>query len=297
MAGKLIDLQDLRSFIQDGDTVAVGGAWLYMHPMALVRELIRAGCKDLTLLVNMASIDADLPIGAGCIREVQFTFISLTLFGLAPNFRRRVENGTLKATEYCEELLTAGLKAASWGVGFVPSPQPLGSDILRVVHPELKVIECPYTGQKLIAVPAMKPDVALIHAQRADEQGNVQIPCMTFLDIDMARASDRVIVSVEEIVSTEEIRRTREQTVLFHWEVDGVVHLPWGAHPTSCVGHYPYDPWHYMEYAEMAQREETFQQYLERYVYLPRHQDYLQAIGEERLALLKELKEGVKIWE
>lgn len=291
---KVRKLEDIREFIKDGDSVAVGGAWLSSHPMALVRQIIRSGIKNLHVMTILGSVDIDMLVGAGCVERLMFSFVSMEAYGLAPNFRRAIEKGELKYDEISGLAIIIGFEATGRGVPFLPYRGPFGSDYLNQRPDFYKKIACPFTGEEMTAVPAIKPDVAIIHAQRADPAGNIQIEGTAGSDLELAKAAKRVIVTVEEIVPTDGLRENPFKTKIPRIYVDVVVEQPFGAHPTSLVPSYVGDPWHMMTYMEMAAKVDTFRSYLDRYV-MKSEDEYLEAAGGlKRMNLLKRLAREVK---
>lgn len=287
MTPKVVSLEEATSLVADGAFLAVGGYFLSYHPVALVRELVRVGKRSLRVLAPLGSVDADLLIAGGCVSEIHFSMISLEQFGFAPNFRSWIEAGRVSAIEYPESVIIAGLRAANSGMPFGATRVGLGSDQLQL-HPEFKVSGCPLTGEPYVAVPPLQPDVTVMHAPRADQWGNVQFDDV-FLELELARASRTVIVTVEEIVPEGAIAG---RVTIPQYLVDAVVEVPFGAHPTGCYPRYVFDGWHLLDY--VAAGRDGFDGYLERYVRAPRTQAaYLEAAGGvERLMRLNRLALG-----
>lgn len=291
---KVAKLSDVGKLVKDGDKVAIGGSWLGGHPMAVLREIIRQGIKNLTAITVVGSIDIDLLIGAGCLSRLIFSFVSMEAFGLAPNFRRAIEKEGLPYDEMTGLAVIIGLEAGGRNVPFLPYRGPFGSDLVRYRPEFYKEIKCPFTGEELIAAAAIVPDVAIIHATRADHRGSIQIEGTSGTDIEMMRAAKKRIVSVEEIVPTEDIWKHPEKTKIPNFQVDTVIEAPLGAHPCSCAPHYVFDPWHIMKYMQAASSPDTFKQYLDEYVMKPEF-EYLEAIGGMRqAAILRRLAREVK---
>lgn len=252
MSGKVVPLEALGDVVPDGATVALGGAWFSNHPMAAVRQLIRAGRRDIHAMTVVGSVDVDLLAAAGVLGHLSFSMVTLEAFGLAPNVRRGIEGGTLGFTEYTGLGILIGLEAQGRGVPFLPYRGPFGSDIPSH-YPQIYATSiCPFTGEELTAVRALQPDVAIVHALRCDDEGNAQWDGTSGPDVDMAKAARRVVVTCEEVVSREEIVRTAHMTKLPGYYVEAVVEAPFGAHPTSHIPRYPQDAWQIMEYAETA---------------------------------------------
>jgi len=292
---KVAKLSDITKLIKDGDRVAIGGAWLSSHPMAIIRQIIRSGIKHLSLITILGSVDIDLMIGAGCVDRLMFSFVSMEAYGLAPNFRRAIEKGGLAYDEITGLAIILGFEAAGRGVPFLPYRGPFGSDCVKQRPAFYKTINCPFTGEEMVAVPALKPDVAIIHAQRADPAGNIQIEGTGGSDLELAKAAEKVIVTVEEVVPIEVLRENPYKTKIPRFYVDMVIEQPFGAHPTSSIPIYVSDPWHMITYTEMAASPDTFKQYLDNYV-MKSEDEYLEAVGGlKQMNLLKKLAREVKL--
>jgi glutaconate CoA-transferase subunit A len=293
LRSKLVSLADAAARIADGARLALGGFAVYQHPMALVRELARQGRRDLTVVGTVNGNDVDLLAGAGCLRRVETSYVGLEKYGLALNFRRRVESGELEIVDYPEVLSFDRFRASQDNLSFWPCDYLGGTDILTY-NKEIRAFDCPLTGRRLHAVPPAAPDVAVIHAVAADEQGNVVVPPRHLmpqsLDVTLARACDTLIVTVEKVVAREEIRRHAPHVQIPSYRVSCVVEAPWGAHPTPLLGRYLADDAHFREYVEASATTEGFAGYLRKSVTGPRdHFAYLELIGLERLARLQEI--------
>ena len=275
MKEKVKELKEAIGLIKEGDKVALGGVGRNRAPMAAVREIIRQGIGGLHLIGREKGMDFDLLIGAGLVKRVSAAYVGLEEFGLAPHFRRAVEAGKLEMDEHtCGSVITA-LRAGAMGVPFLPMKGVIGSDLMKI-HQDFKVIECPFSGERLLAVQALVPDVAIVHAQRGDPYGNVQLKGSRFEDIIMIKGAKRRVVTVEEIVPHEEILASPEETTIPYFLVDAIVEVPRGAHPTSCYLYYGSDRGHIGEYLKRSRSPEDFQGYLQEYVFGPRdHQEYL----------------------
>ncbi len=285
---RVLDEIEAARWIEDGMTVAVGAP----APMALVRQLIRRGVKGLTVIDSGPSLD--MLIAAGCVRKV----ISYYAGGgfeipVLPSFRRAVEGGEIEVWECEEGILCAGLQAAAQALPFTPWRGGVGTS-LPDVNPDLKLMKDPIRGETLIAVPAIVPDVAILHAALADAHGNVQhLGGPGWLDLYLHRAADRTIVQVERIVANEDIRREPWATTIA--PAEAIVRAPWGAHPFYSRGFYVQDKGHlrgYIDAANAAARGEggeALDAYLSRYCREPAtHADYLERIGIRRLLSLNE---------
>ena len=280
---KVSSLAEAAEIIEDGMTVALGGHTLRRHPMALVHGIIRKGCKNLRLLGWNNGIDMDMLIGAGCVSSIETSYVGMGMFGLARNYRRYAESGLITVLEHSETTAIDMFRAGSMGLSFFPSKTPLGTDMPRT-NPHMKEVECPFTGEKYAAIQAVMADVALVHAHYADRYGNVQLRerswMDTSVDIIMAKAARRVIVSVEQIVSDEAVLANPRRTVIPSCFVDYVVEAPYGAHPCCCDNWYDYDVGHLELYYAASKAEETYAAYLREYITgTSDHLDYLGRVG------------------
>ena len=282
---KIVSVDEAVAEIPDGAKVALGG-WIFnSQPMALVRALIRKGARDLHLIPAPGSIAPDMLIGAGCAASTVCVFISFEQFGLAPNFRRHAESGALKVYDLDGPGIAGGLRAGICDLPYMPVPD-LGTDLPKFAPEHYWPLPSKPGERKMLAVAAVKPDVCLLHAQQADEHGNVQHLGPPFFDAMIAQASRRVIVSVDRIVSTDTIRRSNHLTKLPSAMVDAIVEAPFGAHPTASPSLYRSDQAHLKEYVKSSASAETFSFYLDRYVRNASSSAYLDAIGGSRLAAL-----------
>jgi glutaconate CoA-transferase subunit A len=276
---KVLSVADVVAEIRDGMTVGIGGWGARRKPMSLVRALCESDVRDLTV-VSFGGPDVGLLCSAGKIKKLIFGFVSLDVIALDPHFRRAREQGEIEAVEYDEGMLVLGLRAAAYRLPFLPTRSGLGSDVERA-NPELKRIHSPYAdGEALLAVPALKLDVALIHANRTDHRGNTQVLGLDpYFDDLFAEAADRCFVSCEEIVATEELtERGCVHTLLLNRSaVDGVVELPFGAHPTWCAPDYGIDREHLDVYVK-AVTPEAWSSYRETFLESG-HDAYVRAIG------------------
>ncbi len=284
---RILDEVEVANWIEDGMTIAVGEP----APMAMVRHVIRRGINDLTVIANGVALD--ILIAAGCVSKT-ISYYAGGGFGVpvAPSFRRAVEAGEVEVWECEEGLLTSGLEAAGKGLPYLPWRAGVGTS-LPEVNPDLKLITDPIKGETLIAVPAIKPDVALLHAAVADAYGNVQhVAGPGWLDLFLYRAASKTIVQVEKIISNEDVRANAWATTIAG--ADAIVRMPYGAHPFYSRGYYVQDnPFvqAYLEAATAALQGDpaALHEHLEHYCREPEtHGDYLERIGIKRLLSLYE---------
>jgi glutaconate CoA-transferase subunit A len=249
---KTTPLADVPSLIDVGATVAFGGGWFANHPMAAVRELVRAGRDDLKAIALLGSVDVDLMIGAGVLRHLTFSMVTLEAMGLAQNMRRAVQSGELPITEISALSLQVAIEAGGQEVPFLPLRGPIGSDLVAL-HPEVYgTASSSFGDEDVMVVKAIRPDVAIVHALRCDKLGNAQFDGTLSQDPELAAAADVVIVTCEEIVPTAVIAENAHMTKIPGYLVDAVVEAPFGAHPCSHVPRYAQDAWEILEYQNAA---------------------------------------------
>jgi len=228
---KVMSLEEAAALVRDGETVGIGGSTLSRTPMAMVWALIRARRRQLTFARGITSSEGDWLLGSGAAAHVITSWFSQGIvWGISRVMRHYVEKGLARFDEWSHMAMGLRFRAGAMGVPFLPMRSMLGSDVLRQ-RPEVRDIECPYTGDRLLLVPALNPDVALIHVQRCDPYGNAQIDGLQFLDIDLAMAANRVILTTERIVSNDQIRRMPDQTKIPFFAVEAVVEAPFGCAP------------------------------------------------------------------
>lgn len=279
---KLRSLEQCAAEIADGDTVFLGG-FGHAIPFALGHQLIRAGRRDLTICRSGVDILADQLIAAGCVRKVLFGWIGNPDIGLSHAFRRAVADGSIEWEEWTNWSMVLRLQAAAMGMPFLPGRVLLAGDIPGQL-PNLKTITCPYTGETLAAIPALEPDVAILHAQRADEEGNTQMWGVVGDTAAGALAARRIVVTVEEIVDREVIRSSSNRTVIPGHRVAAVAVVPWGAHPSYVQGHYTRDDDHFRDYGAVSKTAEGANAHLDQWVRGVDRERYLSMIDIASLA-------------
>src|SRR5713101_6216441 len=283
---KLSSLDEAVARVKDGDHIALGGCLYSRTPLALVRALLRRRPRGLAISRNLMCYEGEWCLVADAIDKIVTSWMGIGLpWGLSRIMREYVESGRVVFEEWSHLGLGLRFRAAAMGLPFLPSLTMLGSDLMGVGGS--KTLECPYTGRILHAVPALFPDVALLHVQKADRLGNCQIDGYPHMDEDIARAAATVLVTAEEIVSEDEIRLHPDRTVIPGFLVDALAHVPYGSYPHECYGAYDAEPEHFTVYVDGIRERGAagVADYLERYVYAPRsHADYLALFGEARLA-------------
>lgn len=278
---KVMSLKEAAALVHDGDVVALQNMATQAAPMAMVRELIRAGKKNLAVVCLVGGMPVDWLAAAGVIDRFIGAAVSMETFGLCQQYRKAVEEGRVRVEELSETSLNARLGAGARNLPSLPTRGLIGTDLIDI-NENLKLFQDPFTGETLVACRALVPDVALIHAHRCDEAGNVQYdPTIIWPDLGiMPKAAKKTIVTCEEIVDSEVLRRNPDRTVLPYFRVDAVVEVPYGAHPTSFYPRYGYDTRFHLDWVNVARDDEATQEFMRRYVHEPETQaDYLDAVG------------------
>ncbi len=269
-------------FVADGDTVVIEG-FTHLICFAAGHELIRQGRRDLTLCRLTPDLIYDQLIGAGCARKLVFSWAGNPGAGPLYALRRAVEQGIpqpLELEEYSHFGMVARLAAGAAKLPFMPVRSFAGSDLPRV-NPLIRAVACPYTGEEIATVPALHPDVAIIHVQRSDSAGNAQIWGLLGVQKEAAFAARRVIVVAEEIVPESVIRADPNRTLIPGLIVNAVVHEPWGAHPSYAQGFYDRDNDFYVGWREISQDRGKLEAYLDEWVLdLPDRGAYIAKMGE-----------------
>ncbi|MHB1842605.1 MAG: CoA transferase subunit A [Sulfobacillus sp.] len=282
MRSKQVSLEEAVALIPDGATVAIGGSSLSRKPMALVRALARTPVRDLDLVVDVGGPDVDLLIGCNKVRRLRYAYVGFELLGLAPHFRRARQEASIEFEEWTEFTVMAGLDAHIKGVGFLPTRTGLGTDLLAVNRSFARVVD-PFTGQTLVAVPAIAPDVALIHVNVADRAGNAVILGDSHIDALCAKAARITIVSAEAVVDEMELQRYGRDIQIPRVHVKAIVEAPWGAHFTACAPSYRVDMAAIEDYLQAARQLDSWQDYLEHFVLVPEETRIAALGGAERL--------------
>jgi glutaconate CoA-transferase subunit A len=305
---KIKTIQEAVNLIKDGDQIITGGWTVIRRPMAAAHEIIRQGKKKLHIVCGTAGTDSDLLVGAGCLAIGEQGYVGSEKFGPAYNFQRAVAEGPeVSGFTYDDNsLLFAWLRiqAAAMGVPFLPTTSLLGSDILNPEYDTLKdmrgknpklakkkyvIMKDPFfEGREIVLVPAIRPDVAIIHAHEGSENGTVYIKNAPYGDRIIGMSAPATIVTVEKIVSNEEMTKHTAENILPGMYVTAVVEMPYGAHPTQMPHHYDNDPWFYKEYRTNAKSKENFTKFVKEWILDTKdHQGYLAKLGEGRLQAIK----------
>ncbi|MBU1314724.1 MAG: hypothetical protein KJ947_17125 [Alphaproteobacteria bacterium] len=269
--------------IVSGSTVMIGGSLLRRQPNAAVRQLIRNKVRDLTVLSWAGTTAVDLLAAAEAIRRWEGIYVGLFNYGLAPNFRRAVESGRIEVRDFSETAMVARLRAAAQGMPFLPIRTLFGSDLAKVNPEQIRTFDCPFTGEKLQAIAAAEPEFTIIHGYAGDKYGNVQWPVVRDtddMDQPMAAGAKRLIVTVEKIVSHDEIKKQPSLTYIPGQWVEAIVEVPYGAHPAACDTVYDEDDAHMNSYISRSKTADGVNAYLDEFARaLPDHAAYLEKCG------------------
>lgn len=287
-ADKLMSLAEaVEACVSDGDSVAMGLALESNVPFAVGHSMIRAGLKDLTLIGPISDVLFDQLIGGGLVRRIRAAWVGNVAAGQGYNFRRAVESGRVEMIDYSNYAMSVALTAAAQGLPFGLTTSLLGGDIGRD-NPDITPIDCPFTGRKVNAVKALRPDVAVVHVQRADVRGNAQLWGHLGIAPEAVRAARRTIVVCEQMVETDLIRSDPNRTVFPGFLVTAVVHQPRGAHPSGVQGCYGHDDAFYMDYATTTRDPADAVRWQREWIDDTGDWDgYLAKLGRERLERLK----------
>jgi len=305
---KVMDLDEaIRTFVRDGSHMSIGGFSISRNPMAAIYTIIRQGIKNLHFYVHSNGTGIDELIGGGCISRLEIAYggngkAATTCI----RFRKAVQEGTLRIEDYSNYQMTLRFHAGAMGIPFLPTRSSLGTDIVKrwgfpeemrqedpkIVNKKLVIMDNPFgswaDASKVVLVPAINPDVTIIHVQKADCYGTCRIMGLTYADIEQAKASRYVIVTCEELVEPGELRENPGLNQLPFIHVSAVCHVPYGAYPTATYRYYDYDPRYLLAYAEAARDDREFRKYQDHFIYgVSNHQEFLERIGQEQLGTIK----------
>jgi len=278
---KLVSLSEaIQQFVHDGDVVYAAG-FTHLIPFAAGHEIIRQGRKDLVLARATPDLIYDQLVAAGCARKVIFSYMGNPGVGSLRIVRAEIEAGRLEWEEYSHFSMISRLQAGASGLPFMPMNPTAAGDLERV-NPLYRQVVDPYSGRGVVVVPALHPDVAIVHVQRADAEGNAQIWGIIGEQKEAAFAARRVILSAEEIVDPTVIRSDPNRTLIPGFIVDAVCHVPYAAHPSYTQGYYDRDNAFYLEWDETSKSLESVRAYLDDWVYGVRDRaEYWQKLGPE----------------
>ena len=291
MESKLLSLKEaVERYVLNSSSVAMSTFMEQMIVYAAAHEIIRQRRKNLTLIGPISDLLFDQLIGAGCVSEVKAAWVGNVMMGSAYQFRRAVEEGVpnkIKMTDYSNLTMALALHAAALWVPFLPTRSTLGSDILDG-NPYLREFKSPVSEDKLVAVEALVPDVAILPVQRCDKMGNAHVWGSLGISIDAAKASKIVILIAEEIVSAEIINSDPGRTLIQGFQVNAVVHEPWACHPSPVQGYYNRDDDYFAEYHSETKSRDGYEKWLDKWVYgVDDREHYMSLLGDRRIDNLK----------
>ena len=314
---KVMPLSEAISrYVFEGCHISIGGFTINRNPMAAVYEIIRQKIKGLHVYAHSNGQGVDEFVGAGCVAKLEIAYAGNGRFApTCVRFRKAVEKGSLTVEDYSNYQMTLRFLAGAMGLPFMPTRSSLGTSIvdkwgftkpMRESDPNLPdkkliVIDNPFgswgDASQLVLVPAINPDITIIHVQKADQQGTCRIEGLTFADVEQVKAARKVIITCEELVETDRLRENPDQNQIPFFCVDAVVPIPFGAYPTACFRHYDYDPVYLNDYREAAQDETRFQTYLDEFVLGVEDQDALLGlVGRDRMEKIKaDLRTGYAV--
>ena len=279
----------VQKFIPDGCYLAIGGFGANRIPTVVIHEILRARRTGMGFLGHTSTHDFQLLAAGNCFNRVDAAYIvGLEARGLSPNARRVMESGEVEVCEWSNYALAVRLRAAAEGVSFGLMRSMLGSDTFK--YSAAKVITCPFTGLKMAALPALWPDVAVIHVHEADIHGNARIEGISIADLELARAAKRVIITAERLVPNAEIRNDPCRTAIPFYLVDAVVKAPYGSYPGNMPYEYFSDEEHLQTWLKVEKNPEEFAAFLDKYIYgVESFEEYLELCGG--LARLNHLRD------
>jgi len=287
--------QAIHDYVRDGDLVYAAG-FTHLIPFAAGHEIIRQRKKDLILARATPDLIYDQMVAAGCAKKVIFSYIGNPGVGSLRIVRAELEAGRLEWEEYSHFAMISRLQAGASGLPFMPM-NPTAAVDLELANPNYRTVKDPYSGQDVVVVPALKPDVAIIHVQRCDAQGNAQIWGIIGEQKEAAFAASKVILTAEEIVDESVIRSDPNRTLIPGFIVDAVCHVPYCSHPSYTQGYYDRDNQFYLEWDKISQSPEQVQAWLDEWVYgVKDRAEYWQKLGQdgrERLRIQSNLSQPV----
>jgi len=292
---KRITLAEAAKMINDGDGLFWGGFGYQRAPIAFAHELVRQKKRNLTVYTCGSEVDLEIMAGAGVASRYEIAFSAIEALGLSYNIRRRVSEGKLAVEDYTNLAMAMRFLGGALNVPFMPLRSMMGTDLVNLRRyrgdDKLKVMDCPFTGDKICIVPSLQPDYSIVHVQRVDKVGNAQIDGIVGEDLEGSRCGKKLIILAEELIDNAEVRTRPDQTKIPAMYVDHVVILPYIAHPMMCHDYYDYDLEHLMMFHKMTRTEEGWQEYLDNFILgVDDHHGYLVLVGWENLHKLRATK-------
>ena len=280
LESKLMSVKEaVEKFVHDGDYLTLGGFGANRVPISVAHEIVRQGRKNMGFAGHTSTHDFQILCAGEVFNKCDVAYIvGLEARGLSPNARRYMQSGKVVVSEWTNYSLAVRFKAAAAGVSFYPSRNIMGTDTFK--YSGAKTFECPFTGTKYAAMPALYPDVSAIHVHEADIYGNCRARGIIVSDFDVARASKHLIITCERLISNEEIRRDPSYTVIPYWCVDAVCEVPYGSYPGNMYAEYFSDEEHIREWLRVEEEPEEFKKFLEKNIYSCKdHFEYIEKNG------------------
>ena len=296
LESKLMTVKEaVEKFVKDGEYLTLGGFGANRIPAAVAHEIVRQGRKNMGFAGHTSTHDFQILCAGEVFNKLDVAYIvGLEARGLSANARKYMESGKVDVSEWTNYYLSVRFKAAAAGVSFYPSRNIMGTDTFKFSG--AKIIQCPFTGTKYAAMPAIFPDVSAIHVHEADIYGNCRVRLITVSDFDVARASKRLIITCERLIPNDEIRRDPSYTVIPYWLVDAVCEVPFGSYPGNMLGEYFSDEEHLREWMKVEQDPDEFKKFLDKNIYSCKdHFEYIEKNGGLRKLQMLRQKEWMFI--
>ena len=289
MVNKVMELKDaIAKFVHDGDYLGIGGFGANRTPIAACHEIVRQGRKNMGLSGHTVTHDMEILSAGEVYDRLDVAYVvGLEARGLSTCSKNYVQSGKVKVTEWTNYAMTVRMKAAAMGVPYLPTRNMMGTDTFK--YSAAKTVKCPYTGKKLVLLPALSPDVAVIHVHESDIYGNCRFKGIAIADLELANASKRLIITTERLISVDEIKREPSLTRIPFHLVDAVCEIPYGAYPGTMPYEYFSDEAHLTEWLTVEKDPEKFKAFLDRNIYKCKdHEAYIQLNGG--VAKMRELR-------
>lgn len=289
---KLTSMEEaVRENVHDGDYLVIGGFGSNRTPFCAVHEIVRQKRKNMKFAGHTSTHDMQVLAAGGVFDSIDIAYIiGLEARGLSKCSRNLFEQNKVRVNEDTNYGLAMRFKAAAMGIPYIPARNVMGTDTFRQGCG--KIITCPFTGKKLVAKPAIYPDIAVIHVHEADKYGNARFRGISVSDIDVANCAKRLIITAERIIDNEEFRTTPDSTMIPYYLVDAVVSAPWGAYPGNMPYEYFSDEEHLREWLTVEKDPEVFKEFLDRNIYTCKdHLEYIEKNGGlKKLTYLRDLE-------
>ncbi|CCK78294.1 CoA transferase subunit A [Desulfobacula toluolica] len=303
-SNKITNLKDaVTKHVTPGCHLSIGGFTINRNPMAAVYEIIRQNIRDIHLYAHSNGQGMDELVGAGCVSCLEIAYGGTGKFmSTCIRFKKAAQEKTIKIEDYSNYQMTLRFLAGSMGIPFLPTRSSLGTDIInkwgfskefrqdnqKIPNQKLVELENPFDNwcdtERMVLVPAINPDVTIIHVQQADYRGNCKIDGLTFADIEQAKAAKVLIITCEDLLDDDYLKNNPDRNQIPFIHADAVIHIPFGAYPTACFGHYDYDPVYLKNYTRVAKNDDLYKGYIEETIFKNgTHMDLLDSVGRERL--------------